>query len=476
MHGRHFTVKDRMKILPETDIERIHYGALDVLERTGILFDDPEALQILEDAGCEVDSDKKLVKFPPGLVEDCIRKVPSSFTIRARDPKNDQRVGGRNVYFATFPAVNMRDLETGERRLSTVKDVGELATIVDALDNIHSPFFPVAVIADKPPKLCMEWILAELIRHSTKAQHGASFFGSPKWHVEIAKATNQVILGSVAPVPPLTYPKEMVDGLLTYSRAGFPVEINAALAMGATGPVTLAGALVQHHAENMAGIVLVQLVRPGNPVACGSYTQVMDMRYGTLAPGAIENGLIAAALSQIYHHFDIPVWMFFPLTDSKLPDAQAAYEKAMQLMLCAMSGVNYISFAGGTEDEQCFSAAQLIIDNEMAGMMGRVLQGIDVTDETLAIDLIHEIGPLPGSFLGTEHTRNLWKTAEIYKPTLSDRLTWEKWRDKGSKDIATVAWEKAREILKTHEPTPLPEEVDAELDRILEAAAKEKLG
>jgi trimethylamine--corrinoid protein Co-methyltransferase len=239
--------------------------------------------------------------------------------------------------------------------------------------------------------------------------------------------------------------------------------------------MTLAGSIVQHNAESLAGIVLMQLVNPGIGVMSGSYTQLMDMRYGTLAPGAIENGIFGAATVQLLRHYKIPSIMLYPMTDSKIPDQQTGYEKAFQLLLMALTGCNIIFGAGCIEDESRHDPVQAVIDNEMFGMVGRVLDGIMVNEDTLAIDLIDEVGPIPGTFLNKQHTRHWWRTKEIYKPLVSDRLKYEKWVRTGSKDVVARARERAKEILKAHEVTPLPKDIEKEVENILKECEKEKL-
>jgi len=218
---------------------------------------------------------------------------------------------------------------------------------------------------------------------------------------------------------------------------------------------------------------LQQVVNPGVGFIYGSESMPLDMRNGFLAIG-IEGYMLAAAFVGMTRFYNIPGLTFNSQTGGKLPgDQQVGYEKAMATLLCAQSGASYIVGAGGIDDESCFSIEQLLIDDEMQGMVARFLQGITVNEETLAADVIQKVGPLPGNYLREAHTKKWWKQ-EQFLPTLSYRLSFDEWVREGSKDVAARAREKARDILRAHEVPPLPEDVDREISRILQAAEKEK--
>jgi len=188
----------------------------------------------------------------------------------------------------------------------------------------------------------------------------------------------------------------------------------------------------------------------------------------------VEIGLIGAALAQIARFYGVPCQTSFPWTDSKVLDEQAGYEKAMQLALLALTGCQIMHNGGGLEAERLWSPVQAVIDNELNGMVGRMLDGIRVTDETLAINLIQEVGPLPGNYLKTHHTRRMWQE-EQFVPRLSDRLSYESWVQQGSKDVVEKARELAKELIRSHKVPPLLEEQELELQRIVRAAEEEKL-
>jgi trimethylamine--corrinoid protein Co-methyltransferase len=469
-----YTCQKPLDVLTQDQVAQIHDGAMQVLETTGVVFDSNQAVQILEAGGCSVERSGNRVRFPARLVKECVSQCPNSFTIRARNPRFDLTLGYPRVSFMSCPGLFLLDLNTGARRQALLRDVGPLVRLLDALDHIHLAFMPVGSVVDKPEAVVFEHITAEVMRNTEKVGIGANFQGSAKWIIEMCRVTNQQVRTAMSPTSPLTYRRHTLEGGLLFAGAGFPVLICPGILMGASGPVTLAGTLVQQTAEQLAGATLLQLAVPGTPVMFGSYAHLMDMRTASPSIGSVEIGLLGAALAQMARFYGVPSQSSFPWTDSKALDEQAAFEKSMQLVLCGLAGTSLISNGGGLEAERLWSPVQVVIDNELNGMMGRILNGVRVTDETLAMNLIQDVGPLPGNFLKTHHTRTQWKS-EQFVPRLADRLNYESWAQQGSKDVVVKAAESAKEIMRTHQVPPLTEEQDRELDWILQEAETEKL-
>jgi trimethylamine--corrinoid protein Co-methyltransferase len=236
----------------------------------------------------------------------------------------------------------------------------------------------------------------------------------------------------------------------------------------------MAGTLLLQNAEILGGAVLAQVTQPGCGVMYMGYSTPMDMRYGSMASGSIEVSLMAVATAQLARFYHMPSGVFFPMTDAKLPDPQAAYEKHLQTLLCAQAGVNYLMPLCGLDNEGAHSPAQMLIDHEVCAMVGKVLEGIRVDDETLALDLIKETGPIPGNFLGTLHTRRHWRDEYII-PQVGVRESYDLWVDGGCKGVLERATKQAKRLIATHLPPPLPPEVEREIGRILQACEKEKL-
>jgi len=469
-----FYCEKPVELLTQDEMETIHEKSLEILEETGVVFQWEPALKVLSGAGCEVDFESQLVKFPRDVVEAALESCPSGFTVKARDSRYDLEFTKNRVYFSSQNGPHMYDLDTGAKRPGTIKDVDEITIIQDALENVHVVVMPVGILSDRPMEVTIEWGVAEGIRNTTKSLVGLGFFFVARWVIEMAKAAGieLFLIGSCS--PPLTYPADQCDGIMRFSEAGWGSMMLSGISSGATGPATLAGTLLQQNAENLAGLILAQAVNPGIGYGYGTESMPMDMRHGHEALG-IEEYMIASATAQLARFYDLPSWSYDSFTGGKLPtDQQVGYEKGMASLLLAQSGVSYIIGAGGIDDEACFSIEQLIIDNEMYGMIGRFLEGITVNEETLAADLIKKVGPIPGNYLREAHTRKWWKQ-EQFLPTLNYRLSYEEWVQEGSKDVAARAKERAKEILRTHEVPPLPEDVDREISRILEAAEKEKI-
>jgi len=240
---------------------------------------------------------------------------------------------------------------------------------------------------------------------------------------------------------------------------------------GASAPVSLAGALVIQNAEILGGIVLSQLVRKGASVLYGSTTTIMDLKITTSPMGCPEIGMVSAAAAKLAQYYGIPSWVAGGWGDSKLPDAQAGHEKTLTALLPALAGANIIYGSGSLEMGTVLDWAQLVMDNEFAGMIKHVVNGIPVNDETLAVDVIHEIGPF-GDFISHEHTRKYMRTLQS-QPKLIDRRRRDFWLQLGGKDLAERAREEAKYILKTHKPDPLPPEVLSTVRSIVEAAEAE---
>jgi len=266
-------------------------------------------------------------------------------------------------------------------------------------------------------------------------------------------------------VSPLQHDQLMIESAMECAEHGIPTTMSPETQAGATGPATLAGTIALLNAEVLSGILIVQLAAPGAPILYGCVASIMDMKSCNYASGAVELGLLSAAATQMAHHYGVPVYATGGMSDSKVPDAQAGYEKALQLIIVALSGSNYLHDAAGLlEFSLTMSYEQLVIDNEIIGMVNRILEGVRVDDTTIALDLIKKVGF--NNYITEKHTHDFFKT-EQYIPTLSNRDNYEKWSREGSKSVREQAQEKAKRILETHYPEPLDKDVQAEIQKIV---------
>jgi trimethylamine--corrinoid protein Co-methyltransferase len=281
-------------------------------------------------------------------------------------------------------------------------------------------------------------------------------------------ASKPVIFGIVGALTPLKYDARMLEALMEYAAAGQPQIIASLAIAGATGPVTMAGTLALQNAEVMAGIVLAQLVREGTPVIFGGVSSNAEMRNGTLSIGSPEMAINAAATAQMARYYRLPVRGGGAVCDAKSPDAQASYESMMNLLMARLSGINFVLHSAGIlESFNCMSYEKFIIDDEICGMVKRIKRGYEVNPDTLAFDVIKEVGP-GGHFLDKDHTFDHFRT-EFYQPQLSNRDDYVSWQTNGFPQNVATANIKYQEILETYEAPDLPSEVEKDLLKFIEA-------
>lgn len=470
----------QLKLLSSNEIEEIHQRALDVLQQVGCFFESKEALDILEKHGAIVDRSTRIVRLPRSMVETAVRQCPSSMLLAARDPKKDIHAEGDRVYFGpgTLP-VKVTDLETGQVRSGTLQDCRDFARLIDALEFIH--FFKVMITPhDVNPKIPELYAVDAAYNNTTKQISSTSLSragANDLYRMGVAVAGGEaafkqrpMIIVNMLAVSPLQWSKVNIEAIIDLAKAGCPLIIGSEPQGGTTGPAPLAGQVMLNVAETLAGITLAQLVAPNTPIMWGNVGSLSDMRSGLFASGAVELGIINAAMNQMAKYYRLPTYSTGGMSDSKVPDAQAGVEKSLQALLVALAGGNYIHDAAGLL-ECCLLASheQYVIDNEMLGMICRILDGIRVTPDTLSFEQIKEIGPR-GNFMGLRHTLDHVRSGEHYLPRLFDRSTRDTWLARGGKDIREVAREKAKEILSTHQVPPLEPEVQEQLSAIIRQA------
>ncbi len=471
----------QLRILTRDELHEVHLATLEILERVGVKVSEQKALRLLEEAGAFVDVKEKIAKIPRYLVEEAIKKAPSGFTLFGRNPKYKLRLQDKRVYFSMGgQSVNVLDLETGKQRASTLKDCENFYRLADALENVHHTTIVVRP-RDIPDSVAHVHELFAGLRNTTKTLDGETYgqavaLDSIRMASVVAGGEEELkkrplLLGFHNPVSPLEHSEKLTEALMVYAKYKQPVIVAPEAQAGATAPITLAGLLAQQNAEVLSGIVIAELVNPGAPVLFGTVSTIMDMKTGNLAYGAIEAGLINVAAAQLAHYYGLPSRGTGSGTESKIPDIQAGFEKAMTLMMAALAGINFIFNAAGTlESTLTASYEQAVIDNEICGMVSRALRGIAISDETLAIDVIENVGP-GGQYLNQRHTLK-YLEKEHYLPMIINRQKREKWETAGSKDLREVARDEAKRILKEHQPEPLDRSVEEDLKKIIKEVEK----
>ncbi len=460
-----------LEILTEEQLDIIHKSTLEILENVGLRFESEKILKIFKKNDCNVDSENNRVRIPSYIVEEMLRKCPSSFTVKSRSAKHRLRIGGNTLYFSNMPGKGIVTIENWIIRKATKKENKEALIVLDSLENLHllcsyTPYFEIEGIS---PIMSIPESVAAKIRYSTKVQLTGYQKGCEQFIIELAKATNQDIIGIVLPSSPLTYYSEACEAAIRYTQAGFPINIGSSPIMGGTSPVTIGGALVAFNAEVIGGIVLVQMVNPGARVMVEDGAMPMNMRSGSPIFGNITSCLHIAAAGQIWKKYEIPMFADTGWANSKKIDYQSGYEKSISTFVMALAGCNGTFFHGGLYGELAYHPLQSIIDDDIAGMVGKFIEGLQINHETLALDIIEDAGPIPGYFLNKNHTRKHFKE-EVYLPKSADLLTYHEWRNNRQKDVIIHAEEKFYEILKNHKVEPLADEQNKEVKKILNKA------
>jgi trimethylamine--corrinoid protein Co-methyltransferase len=464
-------------MLSDEQIRAIHSTSLDILSRTGIVMKSETGRELLLEAGAWETGDR--IKIPEILVMDAISCAPSRIPMHNRLGELTMPLERDRVFFgAGSDCIYTLDVETGERRLGTVDDVQRIAHLCDGLANLDF----VMSMATPSDVATEDHYLHSFIR---------MIWGSAKPNVytardradmddiyEIACAVvggetelreKPFLLHYAEPISPLLYNDESVDKLLFCAERGIPVCYPPSPNTGGGGPITLAGALALGNAECLAGLVLTQLVNPGTPFLYGMNTAALDMKTAIVSYGAPEWPLGLAAWTALGRHYDLPVWGVSGATDSKVVDAQAGIEATVTIMSAFLSRCNLNHDVGYIEYGSTSSMEMLVIADEIIRDVRYVMGGVEVSERTLAREAIHCAKP-GGGFLADDHTLDNWKWAQ-WRPALIDRQRYERWEQKGRKDMTTRANERARHILAEHEVPPLPAEAEAVIAEVLKRRA-----
>jgi trimethylamine--corrinoid protein Co-methyltransferase len=463
-----------LQILTDDQMEDIHRASLDVLEKTGVRFESERALKFFAKHECKVDLGERRVRFPPGLVEECLRRCPTSFRLTRMNPQNDLNLGGNVTYFCSFPGMRTIDLDTWEPRTPTIEENHEAVKVLDSVENVHltMSYTPYCELEGVPPALLLPTSCWSQMKYMDKPVRIGQAQDSWIWGIQMAQALGVDVFGSFENAPPLAWYDDAIECCFAVAEAGFPIEVGCGGVLGGTGPATIAGGLVTSNAEMMSGIVLVQLLRPGLGTIANCFVFPQNMRTGAPGFGMTGVSLFQAAYNQM--------WRFkygLPTVDgacgpmaAKRPDAQYGFEKALVTATSALSGGSILNMLGGLHGELTYHPAIVVLDNDLAGMVGRFLEGIQVTHDTLAVDLIEEVGPMPGFYLNKAHTRAWWRK-ENYIPHVFDQTTYPEWMAGGKKDALDYARDKVTDILANYKQHITPEQ-DQELDRIMAEARR----
>ena len=461
--------------LSDRDIQRIHGAVLELLETVGLCDAIPTCIEAMTAVGCHVGANGRLL-IPRGVVEDTLAKAARRFPLYAQDPARDLEPWDKKVHYGTAgAAVHMVDAVTGLYRESLLDDLYDIARLVDSLDNIH--FYQRSVVPrdmTDPRDMDINTLYA-CISGTTK--HVGSSFVAPG-HVEEGfdilhmvaggedkwRARPFVSMSCCFVVPPLKFAEDACRCLEVGVRGGMPILLLAAGQAGATSPAALAGAVVLQVAEVLAGLVYVNAIKPGAPAIFGPWPFVSDLRTGAMSGGSGEQALLSSACAQMAQFYDLTGGVPAGMTDSKVPDAQAGYEKGYTEVTAGLAGTNLVYESAGMHASllgSCFES--YVIDNDLIGAALRTVRGIDVNDETLSVEVIRQVCvDGPGHFLGHDQTLNLMQR-EYFYPQIGDRTSPKEWVERGSTNVVQKARARVKETLAAHYPSHISEDIDRKI-------------
>ena len=470
-----------LRFLTNDQARDIHVASLEILESVGMHCPSAKIMGIFREGGAWVDEKEKRIRIPQSLVEEALRKVPKEIVFCGRSAENDILLEDSRVYFGMggTPVPYIRDLETGEMRRPGKEDMNQATRLGDALPNIKF-LMTIAGAYDVPYEVEYIHEFEALFNNTTKPilyscpggyaatkvlEMAATIVGGRE---ELRK--RPILALYTETVSPLSF-SDVNENMIEFAKAGVPVSNGPMPMCGASGPMTLVGTAVQSNAESLAAITLCQLVNPHTPMIYTGWVCAIDPRTSRCAYGAPEFAMGTSIFNTTMgRYYDMPTYGFGGCSDSKLPDAQAGAEVMMNGMLAALGGTNLIHDCGYLAGGSIGSMEMAVVCNEIIGMISRIVQGVKVNEETLAVDVIKNVGP-GGHYMAQKHT--LDHVRELYVPTLFDRESEVTWIKAGKKDVRDVARTKAKQLLRDHTPTPLPKDVQQRLKEIVKEAEKQ---
>jgi trimethylamine--corrinoid protein Co-methyltransferase len=469
----------KLDILSPDDVQQIHAATLEIIEKTGVRFPSKNALKIWEKNGASVDHETMVVKAPPELIEDAIKNCPPDYVLAARDPSQDLPLDGNHVFVGTDGCgVQIIDLLTAELRTTRLQDVADIAKIADATPEIGFHWVPVSA-QDKPPESRGLHELKAVWENSTKHVQTESIYNEDEARAAVEMAA--LVAGDFESLrkrpplsimqctaPPLGHDGGSLDAALIVAEAGIPVGFMTMTSCLTTAPATLAGNLAVGNAEVISAAALIQLAHPGAPFYYAAAQTASDLRTGAYTGGGPEDFLFGAATNVLSDFYKMPLSMGSFATGAKEPNWQAGIENSLSTFMACVSMSDMLLGAGLLHGSRIWSYAQMMMDCEIFDIVHRMMQGIIVNEDTLALDTIHSVGP-HGNFLTQKHTRKHMR--DIWVPRYMDRRPYEVWLEEGD-NAPDWARSKAAEIYTNHQPVPLDPAISQEFNRIIQSVEK----
>ena len=466
--------KLKLEVLTPKEVQKIHEATLHIIEHVGVRFPSKRSLEIWEANGATVDHESMIVKVKPQIIEKAMKSAPSAYELGARDPQQNLNMDGNHVFLGTDGCgVEIIDIHTGERRMSKLSDVGDIARVADATEEIA--FHWVALSAqDKPVETRGLHEIKTVWENSTKHVQTESIYNETEARaaMEMAIAVaggkeelrNRPVLSLMqCTAPPLGHDGGSLDAALVAAEYGVPTGFITMSSCMTTGPATMAGTLAVGNAEVLAVSALLQLAFPGAPIFYAAAQTASDPRSGVYTGGGPEDFLFGAATNILADFYNIPLSMGSFATGAKEPNWQAGLENSMSTFMATIAMSDMLLGAGFLHGSRIWSFAEMQMDCEIFSIMEKTLQGIVVDDETLALEAIANVGP-GGNFLSQKHTRKHMK--DLFLPKYMDRRPYNVWEEKGD-NADDWALETARNLLSTHQPDALDAKVSGEMAKII---------
>ena len=474
-------MQPHLRFLSDDVINQIVNEGLALLIDPGILVENAKALELLANAGAAVDFESQVARIPEEIVRSALETAPSEFYLYDLAGEPVVHYGANTVQFAPGSgALTLLDGETQEQRAPVTDDLVKFVKLVETLPQVDAQS-TAFVCSDVPEEIGDLYRLYLALNYMRKPIVTGAFRKDTWWTMkdmlvavsgsEEAMAERPVAIFDVCPSPPLKWSDLTCQNMIDCARLGIPSELISMPMAGATAPVTIAGAVVQHTAECLSGVAICQLAAEGAPIVWGGSPAVFDMREGTTPMGAVGTWMINASYAEVGKALDLPTHVYLGMSDAKVIDAQCGLESAGSTLVAALAGVNMVTGAGMMDFESCQSNEKLVIDAEIIGMAKRLVAGVEIRDDPIALDLMRKVGHR-GDYLGQLHTLK-WFQKEQYIPSaIIDRGSLEAWKKKGRKST----WERARDrveaLLDTYEQPPLADEVRRELRALTREAAQ----
>ncbi len=474
-------MRPKLKILDDSLISRIIDEALALLRDPGVRIHNEEALDLIAGGGGTIDPGTQVARIPERVVRKALETAPSVFHLFSLDGQRAVCYGGDNVHFDPgSAALAILDSTTQEQRTPVTADFIRFVKLVEMLPQIDAQSTAL-VCGDVPAEIADLYRLYLALCYTRKPIVTGAFRKDTWWTMRellntaaggsAALAARPIAVFDVCPSPPLLWSDLTCQNLIDCARNDIPAELVSMPLAGATAPVTLAAAVVQHAAECMSGITIGQLAKPGSPVVWGGSPAAFDMREGTTPMGDVATWLIDCAYVEVGKALGLPTHAYLGMSDAKVVDAQCGLESAGGTFMAALAGVNMVSGAGMMDFESCQSLEKLVIDAEMIGMARRLLSGIEARDEPIALTLMRKLGHR-ADYLSEEHTLK-WFGKELYLPsTIIDRGSLDAWKRKGAKSAVQRASERVGDLLKRYQPAPGALAARAELRSVVMHAAR----